>query len=475
VASQPLSSAFPPLIGQISGYDVGPSLSGRQIAELAGRIREKRMLTRLETENFKAFGERVSFDLRPITVLIGANGSGKSSLLEAIGLLSQNATRPEGTPEFKWKDQHVDLGTSGSSAFHKPDHDLHLSLSVELEAGDYFRNWLRKHNHDSDAEAATLGYSVGHRRGSEEWKHQLIVNGEAIATNSTMPLGRGLIKKGHGALLECAPSHLSERMFEPVASGPAVLSPKLFMGTQAIGGQAVNEPMHHRFLTYGLYTSYVAGYLGRRVFMIGPNRLPTREAPRADSAPLNVGRRGERTITVLSAMFASPRHLAQSKKIQQWAQVFGLGSLTSGWVMEELLHAGYLDSDFETPLGFESAGCGAQQILPIITQIFAAPVNSVILIEEPEAGLHPQAQRELTKMLCDAVAHGLQLVITTHSETLLKALSESTESNHLRREDLVIYQMAKSPSGARPERVQVQGQRETLAKVAGASAGRLSA
>ena len=143
--------------------------------------------------------------------------------------------------------------------------------------------------------------------------------------------------------------------------------------------------------------------------------------------------------------------------------------------MEELLHAGYLDSEFETPLGFESAGCGAQQILPIITQVFAAPTNSVILVEEPEAGLHPHAQRDLANMLCDAVAHGLQLVITTHSETLLKSLVEATESNHLRRDDMIVYQLSKSSSGAKSERVQIEAQREVLANGAGAGPGRLTA
>jgi predicted ATPase len=236
----------------------------------------------------------------------------------------------------------------------------------------------------------------------------------------------------------------------------------------------VNEAMHHRFLIFGLYTSYIGAYLRRRVFMVGPARIPTREAPKADAAPLAVGRRGERTITVLSAMFANPRHLAQSRKIQQWSEVFGLSSLTSGWVMEELLHAGYLDSEFETPLGFESAGCGAQQILPVITQVFCAPTNSAILIEEPEAGLHPQAQLDLARMICDAVRHGVQLLISTHSETLLEALAQAAETNALRHEDCVIYRLTKTSSGTKAEKVQVH--RDSLARTtAAAGAGRLSA
>ena len=414
------------------------------------------MLTRLEIQNFKTFGESIRFDMRPLSVLIGPNGSGKSSVLDAVGLLAQSTPAPEQPPQFRWKDRHLDLGSTGTAAFHKPDHDLHLSLTVEIEASDYFSNWAQKQNFDSAIDAETLGYRVTHRRATEEWKHQLLVNGEIAATNHTVPLGRDLMKRTQASLLECNFPSALERVFEPASSGNTVLSPKLFMGTRAVGGNDVNEAAHGHFMSFGLYTSYIAGYLKQRVFMVGPNRIPARETPQPDSGPLSVGRRGERTITVLSVIFANPRHLAQARKIQHWASAFGLPSLTSGWVREELLHAGYLDPTFDTPLGFESAGCGAQHILPVITQIFAAPKNSVILIEEPEAGLHPEAQHELAKMLADAINYGQQLVLTTHSQALITALRAAVESAHVPAEDVAIYRLSKSQSGAKAARLRIE-------------------
>jgi energy-coupling factor transporter ATP-binding protein EcfA2 len=411
------------------------------------------MLTKLHIENFKAFGERVDFDLKPLTVLIGANGAGKSSALESIGLLSQSTPTPEQPPQFRWKDRMVDFGSGGAAAFHKPDQDLNLSLAIEIEAGDQLRAWLRKHNFDADLNARTIGYTVEHRRGSEEWRHHLSLDGEPVATNATMPLGRGLVKKGHGSLLEYHSRTALERVFAPAVSGNAVLAPKLFMGTKAIGGNEVDAATQQTFIGFGLYTSFLNAYLKQRIFMLGPNRLPIREAPQTEAGPLTVGRRGERTITVLSVMFAHPRHLPQARQIQRWAEVFGLGSLTSGWVREELLHAGYLDPEFDTPLGFESAGCGAQQILPVITQIFSAPQNSVILIEEPEAGLHPDAQVNVAKMLAESVSQGHQLLITTHSQALLEALAAEMHANRLRPDDFAIYHLNKTSSGARKNNI----------------------
>src|SRR5579864_3285709 len=104
------------------------SLRGLPVCRRRPQEGVRRMLTRLDIQNFKAFGEHVRFDLRPLTILMGANGSGKPAALEAIGLLSQSAPSSQQPPQFRWRDRHVDLGTAGSSAFHKPDQDLQLSL-----------------------------------------------------------------------------------------------------------------------------------------------------------------------------------------------------------------------------------------------------------------------------------------------------------------------------------------------------------
>jgi hypothetical protein len=42
------------------------------------------MITRIELENFKGIREPVSLDLKPITLLFGANSSGKSTVIHAL-------------------------------------------------------------------------------------------------------------------------------------------------------------------------------------------------------------------------------------------------------------------------------------------------------------------------------------------------------------------------------------------------------
>ena len=53
------------------------------------------MFTKLTLKNFKAWRDRIDVELTPVTMLLGTNSSGKSSLLQALLLLKQTAASPD--------------------------------------------------------------------------------------------------------------------------------------------------------------------------------------------------------------------------------------------------------------------------------------------------------------------------------------------------------------------------------------------
>lgn len=65
--------------------------------------------------------------------------------------------------------------------------------------------------------------------------------------------------------------------------------------------------------------------------------------------------------------------------------------------------------------------------------------GAFVILEEPEAHLHLDAQRQMAKYIALAVNRGVKMLITTHSDTFLQqvnnliALSDSPEANRLRK------------------------------------------
>ena len=66
---------------------------------------------------------------------------------------------------------------------------------------------------------------------------------------------------------------------------------------------------------------------------------------------------------------------------------------------------------------------GIREALPIALAL-GRDNPSIVYIEEPEAHLHPRAQRIVAKMIANAVKKGKYVIITTHSEFLLYTLSD---------------------------------------------------
>jgi len=74
------------------------------------------------------------------------------------------------------------------------------------------------------------------------------------------------------------------------------------------------------------------------------------------------------------------------------------------------------------PYRSTNVGFGISYTLPIIVAILSSPPDSLILIENPEAHLHPKGQAKMGELLALAASCGVQIVVETHSDHVLNGI-----------------------------------------------------
>ena len=77
----------------------------------------------------------------------------------------------------------------------------------------------------------------------------------------------------------------------------------------------------------------------------------------------------------------------------------------------------------------ENVGFGISIVLPLIVMILTAKKGDVLLIENPEAHLHPGGQVKLGELISRASAAGVQLFVETHSDHVLNGVRVAIKNN----------------------------------------------
>jgi len=391
------------------------------------------MFTEMRLESFKGWEDTGKIRLAPITLFFGANSTGKTSLLQAILLLKQTAESTDRTRVLHPGNEHslIDLGTVPDLVFgHVADRVLKFRLSWEepepiaLPGGAI----------------AGLGFSMS---------VEVAESGEPILREARYDLANrhvGMKRRGDGAYDLFAAGVELKR---PVGRPWPLPSPVRFYGFP-------DEVRSYRQNADWLADLSLAfeRQLGR-VHYVGPLReYPKRSYLWAGERPPNVGKKGELAVpAILAARTSKQRigrgegkgrryvsfeaHLAEWLKRTGVVDTFGVEAIGRNRKDYEVKVRRTAKS---TEVLITDVGFGVSQILPLLVQAFYASPSSTVIFEQPEIHLHPKIQADLADLLIDAaMGGGVQFIVESHSEHLLRRLQRRIAEEKIRQEDVALY------------------------------------
>ena len=109
----------------------------------------------------------------------------------------------------------------------------------------------------------------------------------------------------------------------------------------------------------------------------------------------------------------------------------------------------YRPHGWDRDLPLNNSSSMVSELLPIVLYLrHVVQIGDLLIIEGPEAHLHPELQARLTRLLVAAVQSGIRILITTHSEWILEELANLVRLSELpieRREGIEDPEIAISP------------------------------
>lgn len=361
------------------------------------------MITKIKFRNYKRFEEEQELEIRPITVLVGRNSSGKSSIAKLIPTLAHSVNEGAVSP-LLFECNGVRLGTSYADICH--DGNM-LGLGFTLEYSNDCKITADLASDSTRQEVSISKYSVEFGQQFESLELRKGKDYYESSIGNDVKFGKdtfnGLL---NGALLK---------------------------------GMGVEKKS-----------------LEMNVDYIGPFRcMPKRTVYANGKAYIKkVGPKGEAAYQVL----CQNNELAQ--KVSIWYEKAFAGCTVKVERVEGeygAYHVNYYKKDSQHGINIADEGMGMSQVLPIIVRANMEVRNSVVVIEQPELHLHPQAHEEIARLLAETSKRKTmagedlrqRYIVETHSENILLGLRDAVVDKDVLfgPEDVIIYFVMEKEDG----------------------------
>jgi predicted ATPase len=324
------------------------------------------MIEGITLSNFKCF-QKQRIPVRPLTLLTGLNGMGKSSTLQALLLLRQS--HQQGLLREKGLALNGDLvcvGKGTDALFEGAAEDF-IGFEIEFDNPKATAVWQFAYNREAD------------------------VIGLVSSTADEAVFERSLFTDSFSYL------H-AER------SGPRT----------SFGMSEFNVRQHRQIGIHGEHAAHFLAVFGRDDI------------------------KNDRVL----------HERAESRKLRDQVEAW-LGEISPGTRIKATSH-GTMDlvsleyafvsgQDVSAYFRSTNVGFGITYTLPVLVALLSASPGGAILIENPEAHLHPRGQTKMGELIARVASAGIQVIVETHSDHVLNGVRLSVRNNSVQSEDVAVH------------------------------------
>jgi len=323
------------------------------------------MINQLHIQNFKSHSSTL-LPLKPLTILTGLNGSGKSSVIQSLLLLRQSYKKQRLNEALILNDSLCSIGT-GKDAVYQSSEDDFLRFEIKTEVSSYA--WKYSTDDDKDflpvlenTETANLEklslfgnnfqyLSAGRLPGFRYSRSDLDVENERQIS----------LKNGYGELVAQYLHYWKNETVDPSLKNSS----------------SDYDDLLHQVTAWEREIS-----------------------PNVNVIPVTTGE----SFTIHYSFNRAAGNLGTTNEFKS-----------------------------------ENAAFGLTYALPVITAILSAKKGALLLIENPEAHLHPRGQSKLSELIALAAQNGIQVIVETHSDHIFNGIRKAAAANIIEREKTGIY------------------------------------
>jgi len=428
------------------------------------------MLKQLRIKNFKGWKNTGAIRMAPISLFFGANSSGKSSIGQFLMMLKQTVEASDRKTVFYpgGKNSAVQLGSFQEMVFHRDPKnkiafDYRWSLSEPLKFKDPLSGQMFSGDNLSFHAEVGLGDKDQHTLVLDHLKYELM---EEDAASLSIGMER---KSDTKADYRVDATRYPLKRKQGRAWSPG--APVRFYG---FPDEVV---AYHQNADFVQTLNLRHEKLFRSICYLGPLRTKAeRLYSWTGSEPESVGYSGENTVAAILAARSRKISLGYKRPAKPFEEIIAIKLKEMGLIEDFKVNPiSEQRQEYEVKVRTKGSkdwvdlpdvGFGVSQVLPVLVQCFYAPAGSIILMEQPEIHLHPNAQSALADVMIDAinsrengVDRNIQLVIETHSEHFLRRLQRRIAEDVVSQEKVAAYfaNIDRTPAKLEPLQIDLSG------------------